>query len=104
MASSNALTVPPATPLVQRLLRTWVAGLLTLLPLALTLMALGWAVRLIFELVGPGSLVGRFFVAIGHPLSGHTGLAYLIGTLTLVAAIYLLGVLVSPGCADRCGP
>jgi len=97
MASSNALTVPPATPLVQRLLRTWVAGLLALLPLALTLMALGWAGRLIFDLVGPGSLVGRFFVAIGHPLSGHTGLAYLIGTLTLVAAIYVLGVLVQSG-------
>src|SRR5215470_17594646 len=91
MAGPKTLTVAPAAPLVQQLVRTWVAGLVALLPLALTLMALGWAGRLIFDLVGPGSLVGRFFVAIGHPLSGHVGLAYLIGTLTLVAAIYVLG-------------
>jgi uncharacterized membrane protein len=87
----------PSTPLLQRLARTWVAGLLALLPLALTLMALGWAGRLIFDLVGPESLVGRFFVAIGHPLSGHVGLAYLIGTLALVATVYVLGVLVQSG-------
>jgi uncharacterized membrane protein len=97
MAAPKTLTPAPAAPVARRLLRTWMAGLVALLPLALTLMALGWAGRLVFDLVGPESLVGRFFVAIGHPLSGHTGLAYLIGTVTLVAAIYVLGVLVQSG-------
>jgi len=97
MAGPRTVVAAPSTPLLQRLARTWVAGLLALLPLALTLMALGWAGRLIFDLVGPESLVGRFFVAIGHPLSGHVGLAYLIGTLALVATVYVLGVLVQSG-------
>ena len=97
MAGPPTAAAAPGTPLVQRLARTWVAGLVALLPLALTLMALGWAGRLIFDLVGPGSLVGRFFVAIGHPLSGHVGLAYFIGTLALVATVYVLGVLVQSG-------
>jgi uncharacterized membrane protein len=103
MPASQAVTVPPRAPdsaarrAGRQLARTWLAGLLALLPLALTLMALGWIGRLIFDMVGPGSLVGRFFVAIGHPLSGHTGLAYLIGTVALMTAIYVLGVLVQSG-------
>src|SRR5215467_802785 len=97
MAGLRTVSAVPNPSLLQKLVRTWLAGLLALLPLALTLMALGWAGRVVFDLVGPGSLVGRFFVAIGHPLSGHVGLAYLIGTLTLVSAIYVLGVLVQSG-------
>jgi len=97
MAVPRTVSAASNPSLLQKLVRTWLAGLLALLPLALTLMALGWAGRLIFDLVGPGSLVGRFFVAIGHPLAGHVGLAYLIGTLALVATIYVLGVLVQSG-------
>src|SRR5262245_5964566 len=97
MAGPRTVSAAPTPSLLQTLVRTWLAGLLALLPLELTLMALGWAGRLIFDLVGPGSLVGRFFAAIGHPLAGHVGLAYLIGTLALVATIYVLGVLVQSG-------
>ena len=76
---------------------TWLAGLLVLLPLALTLAVLAWAFSLVNGLLGPGSVVGSFFAALGYPFSRNPGLAYVFGSLVLVVAIYLLGVLVRSG-------
>jgi uncharacterized membrane protein len=76
---------------------TWLAGLLVLLPLALTLGVLAYAFDLAYRLVGPGSLVGRFFAALGYPFTSHSGLAYLLGTLVLVGAVYVLGLLLRAG-------
>jgi uncharacterized membrane protein len=76
---------------------TWLAGLAVLLPVALTFAILAWLVGIVNRFVGPGSFVGRLFAAIGYPFSGHPNLAYLIGTLVLIAAIYLLGLLVQLG-------
>jgi uncharacterized membrane protein len=60
---------------------TWLAGLLLLLPLALTLAVLGWALNLVNGLVGPGSFVGGLFAKLGYPF----------------AAIYLLGLVAQMG-------
>ena len=76
---------------------TWLAGLLVLLPLALTLAVLTWSVSLVNGLLGPGSLVGRVFGALGYPFSANPGLAYLFGSLVVAGLIYLLGVLVRSG-------
>ena len=73
------------------------AGLLALLPLALTAALLAWILNLIYEYFGPTSLIGRLFAALGYPFSSNPGLAYVLGTLVLVAAIYLLGVVVRMG-------
>jgi uncharacterized membrane protein len=87
---------------LESLAATWLAGLLVLLPLALTLAVLAWVFSLVNRLVGPGSTVGQLFAALGYPFSGHAGVAYLFGTLVLVGAIYLLGVLVRSGLQGRC--
>jgi uncharacterized membrane protein len=76
---------------------TWLAGLLVLLPLALTVAVLAWFANFLYRMVGPGSPVGRFFAAIGDPFSSHPVLAYLIGTLMLVGAIYLIGLVAQLG-------
>lgn len=76
---------------------TWLAGLLLLLPLALTLAVLGWLLSFINQLVGPGSFVGGLFAKLGYPFSSNPMLAYLFGTLVLVAAIYLLGLVAQAG-------
>ncbi|HTO48637.1 MAG TPA: DUF502 domain-containing protein [Burkholderiales bacterium] len=81
----------------ESIVSTWLAGLLALLPLALTATVLVWAFTLVNRFVGPGSLIGRLFAAIGDPLSDHPGLAYLFGTLVLIAAIYVLGLVVQLG-------
>ncbi|MFN7572881.1 MAG: DUF502 domain-containing protein [Betaproteobacteria bacterium] len=76
---------------------TWLAGLLVLLPLALTLAVLGWVVGLLNDLLGPGSTLGSFFSLLGYPLARDSGLAYFVGTLILLAAIYLLGIAARAG-------
>jgi uncharacterized membrane protein len=82
---------------LQSIATTWLAGLLILLPLALTLGVLGWIVSLLNRFLGPGSLVGRVFAALGYPFSSNPMLAYLFGSLLLIAAIYLLGLIVQAG-------
>ena len=44
----------------------WLAGLLVLLPVALTLAVLAYAFNLMNRLLGPGSFVGRFFAALAR--------------------------------------
>jgi len=76
---------------------TWLAGLLVLLPLALTVAVLAWAIGLVNQFVGPGSLVGQLFAKLGYPFSNNPVLQYVIGTLILLGAIFLLGLLVQTG-------
>lgn len=79
---------------VRRLLRTFLTGLLAALPLAATLLILVWAVRLLYEWLGPGSLLGRLMVAIGVGVTGSEVAGYLIGVGILLVAIFALGLLV----------
>jgi uncharacterized membrane protein len=76
---------------------TWLAGLLLLLPLALTLAVLGWAFNLVNRLIGPGSVIGGLFAKLGYPFSSNSSVAYLLGTLVLLAVIYLLGLVAQAG-------
>ena len=82
---------------IQSIASTWLAGLLVLLPLALTAAVLAWVFGLINRFVGPGSFAGGIFAALGYPFSSNPGLAYVFGTLVLIVAIYLLGLIVQSG-------
>ena len=76
---------------------TWLAGLLALLPLTLTLALVTWIVSLLNQFAGPSTTVGQLFVAIGYPFVESPRLAYLLGTLMLIVAIYPLGLAVQLG-------
>lgn len=76
---------------------TWIAGLLVLLPLAVTALVLAWTFNLVNSVLGPGSVAGSFFAALGYPFASHPGLAYVVGALVLVAAIWLLGIVARSG-------
>jgi uncharacterized membrane protein len=76
---------------------TWLAGFLVFLPLALTLALLNWLFDLIIRMVGPESTVGRFFSVLGYSVAGDSPVPYLLGTLVLVVAIYLLGLVLQLG-------
>jgi uncharacterized membrane protein len=82
---------------VESIAATWIAGSVALLPLALTLVVLAWALSLVNRLVGPGSIVGGLFAALGYPFSRNPALRYVFGTLLLIAGIYLLGLVVQAG-------
>ncbi|WP_220486627.1 MULTISPECIES: DUF502 domain-containing protein [unclassified Luteimonas] len=88
---------PAALPDGKRLnplLGTWLTGLLAVLPLVLTVVLLGWAVGIVNRFIGPSSLFGRSFTVFGDWFAAHPLLAYLFGTLLVLVAIYVLGLLV----------
>ncbi|QLG87252.1 DUF502 domain-containing protein [Chitinibacter bivalviorum] len=76
------------------ILRTWLAGLLALLPLLVTMSLLAWVVNLLNSYIGPSSVVGRIFAFFGQSFVNNPALEYLVGTLLLMAAIYPLGIVV----------
>ena len=82
---------------VQSIAGTWLAGLLVLLPIGLTLALAGWLLGLLIRFLGPGSVVGQLFAALGAPLAEDSLRAYLIGTLLLFLAMYPLGLAVQAG-------
>jgi uncharacterized membrane protein len=71
---------------------TWLAGLIVFLPLALTLGVLGWLIGVLNHYLGPDSMIGGFFSALGYKVAGDSPVPYLLGTLVLMGAIYLLGL------------
>ena len=80
--------------LLRSLLGTWVAGLLAILPLALTLLLLAWAAKLVHIYLGPGSPLGRFFAFLGKPFVAHPAFEYFVGFVLLLIVVFPLGLLV----------
>lgn len=76
---------------------TWLTGLLALLPLALTLTVLAWIVSLLNSLVGPSTLAGQLSARLGQYFVSNPSLAYLLGSLVLLASLYPLGLAVQLG-------
>ena len=77
-----------------RIVRTFIAGLIAALPLAATTLIIVWAVRLLYEWVGPGSLLGRLLIALGVGIAGSELVGYLLGVAMVLAGIFGLGLLV----------
>lgn len=97
MPSPSSGSPGPLKRAGQRVLGTWLAGLLALLPLLLTVTLLVWAAGLVHDHMGPGSLVGRLLSGFGARFTDHPALEYLVGALILAGVIYPLGLLVRSG-------
>jgi uncharacterized membrane protein len=86
---------------VGRIFRTFLAGVLALLPIAVTVFVTAWVAALIAGYAGPDSFVGRLIIALGASLgltiSSSSTVAYLLGLTIILGAIFLLGLLVESG-------
>lgn len=84
-----------------RILRIFVAGVLALLPIAVTFFVVAWAASFVASYAGPGSFIGRLIAGLGNSLGltiePTSGAAYLLGLAIIVGAIFLLGLLVESG-------
>jgi uncharacterized membrane protein len=78
----------------QRLLNVFVTGILAALPLAATTLIFVWGARLVVAYVGPNSLIGGLLVRIGLGITGSEVVGYAIGVAVVMAALFLLGLLV----------
>ena len=83
----------------RRVVATFLAGLITILPLVITLAVIIWVANFIQGFVGPKSFLGGWMQKAGMQLvpAGNTTLAYLIGCLLVLASIFLLGMFVRTG-------
>jgi uncharacterized membrane protein len=84
-----------------RILRTFLAGVLALLPIAVTVFVTAWVASLVASYAGPGSLIGRLITGLGTSLgldiSPSSAAAYLLGLAIILGAIFVLGLLVESG-------
>jgi len=77
--------------------RTWLTGLLAVLPLATTVLLMAWALRFLSDWLGPESLFGRLLTQVGLGVTGSQVAGYLVGVLLLVLCVYGFGLLVEQG-------
>ena len=81
--------------------RTFLAGFLVLLPLAVTITVIVWVGTFIYAYVGPASAIGRILISIGFGLSDSPVAAYALGAVIVVGLIYLLGLTVESRLESR---
>jgi uncharacterized membrane protein len=81
--------------------RTFIAGFLVLLPLAVTFAVIVWVGSLIFAYLGPGSAIGQILLSIGFNFSDSPAVAYALGAVVVIGLVYLLGVAVESRLESR---
>jgi uncharacterized membrane protein len=84
-----------------RILRTFLAGVLALLPIAVTVFVVGWVASLVASYAGPGSFIGHLIIALGAlfglDIKASSTAAYLLGLAIILGVIFLLGLVVESG-------
>ena len=81
--------------------RTFIAGFLVLLPLAVTLTVIVWVGSFIYAYLGPDSAIGRVLISIGFNFSNSPIAAYGLGAVAVVGLVYLLGLVVESRLESR---
>lgn len=81
----------------RRLVGYFVAGLLAVLPLVLTVAIVVWVISFLTEYLGPTTFIGRRLSAVGLEFGSDGVLAYLTGWVFVLAALFGLGLLVETG-------
>ena len=77
-----------------RIFRIFIAGLLVLLPILVTVFVTIWVAQLLQGYAGPNSMLGKFIVSLGSNLVSSRTVAYFFGLLIVLASIFVLGVIV----------
>jgi uncharacterized membrane protein len=84
-----------------RILRTFLAGVLALLPIAVTVFVTAWVATLIASYAGPDSFIGRFITTLGRivglQITPSSTSAYFLGLAIILGGIFVLGLLVESG-------
>lgn len=84
----------------RRIANIFLTGLLAALPLAATIAIVAWGAQLLYTWLGPGSSIGQLMAAIGLGVTGSEVAGYTIGVLIVLAAVFLLGLLVDTRLSD----
>lgn len=88
------------SPAAKRLVQIFVTGALAALPLAATILIFVWGARLVYSYLGPQSLVGGWLVQLGLGITGSELVGYALGVLMVMAAIFVLGLVIQTRMRD----
>lgn len=83
------------------LIRCFVAGLFTILPLVITVAIVLWVGDYINRLFGPGTIIGGWLASLGLNFAANKTLAYVIGWIIVLGVVFGLGVLIESGARRR---
>ena len=75
----------------------FMAGLLAVLPLALTVAIVIFVTGFVERYVGPGTVLGRSLESLGLTFASNRVIAYAIGWICVLGAIFVLGLVVELG-------
>ena len=85
---------------MNRIARIFLAGLLALLPLIITIAVTAWLVSFATGYVGPGSRFGRLLISLGLSIDATFVAPYVLGLAIVLGLVFLLGLVVE----TRIGP
>jgi uncharacterized membrane protein len=83
--------------LLRSLVRFFLAGVFTILPLVVTIAVVMWVADLVDKWLGPDTALGRAATSLGAQFASGDTFAYLTGWVLVLAVIFGLGVLVELG-------
>jgi len=84
-------------PTWKRVLRFFITGLLTILPLAITIGVIAYIATMIRELLGPDTFFGGLLAMLGLQLGSEGAFAYIVGWTVVIGAIFAIGMVAEMG-------
>ncbi len=82
---------------LKRLARFFLAGLVAVLPVMITVAIVAWVAGFVRQILGPGTLIGEGLTHLGLRLVTNDTVAYLVGGLLVLGGVLLIGVAVEAG-------
>jgi len=85
--------------ILRTILRCFLTGVIAVLPLMITVVAVVWVAGYVTSLLGPNALLGSALKQLGVQMAGETrpAVAYVLGWIVVLAFIFGLGVLAEMG-------
>jgi uncharacterized membrane protein len=75
----------------------FLAGLLVVLPIALTVGVVAWVAGFVYRIIGPGTPLGKGLQSLGLHFATNGLGAYVIGWIVVLGVVFCLGLLVEVG-------
>ena len=81
----------------RRAMRIFLAGLLAILPVVITLVVVAWVAGLLRQVLGPNALLGQAIRGLGLAIVSDPRVAYALGALLVLSGVFLVGIAVESG-------
>lgn len=81
----------------RRLARSFLAGILAILPVVITVAIVAWVAGFVRQILGRGTLIGEALTALGLRFVTNDTMAYLIGGLLVLGGVLMVGLAVEAG-------